>query len=76
MTRLPLIVAAALALGACAGGADDTQAAKPAAEAQATPAQKTVLDAQLKAIQKAKDVQKVVDDQAKATEKAVDDSGG
>jgi len=75
MTRLPLIVAAALALGACAGGADDTQAAKPA-EAQATPAQKTVLDAQLKAIQKAKDVQKVVDDQAKATEKAVDDSGG
>jgi hypothetical protein len=35
-----------------------------------------VFDTQLKALQKAKDVQNVVDDQKKRTDKAVDDQGG
>ena len=74
MIRAILSIAVLLALGACSGGGADD--AKPAAEAQVTPAQKTVLDAQLKALQKAKDVQKTVDDQAKAADKAIDDQGG
>ena len=40
------------------------------------PAQKTVIDAQLKALQRAKDVQNVVDDQKKKQDKSVDDNGG
>jgi hypothetical protein len=77
MMRMLLLLASACAIAGCTGSSnDDAKAAKPAAQAQATPAQKTVLDTQLKAIQKAKDVQKTVDDQAKATEKAIDDSGG
>ena len=42
----------------------------------ADPAQKTVIDAQLKALQKAKDVQNVVDDQKKKQDKALEDNGG
>jgi hypothetical protein len=63
--------------GGRAGGSasnDEAQAAKPTA--QAKPAQKTVLDDQLKALQKAKDVQKTVDDAAKARDKAIEDGGG
>lgn len=74
MIRTGFMLAALLALAACSGGGADGDEAKTAA--QATPAQKTVLDAQLKALQKAKDVQKTVDDQAKATDKAIDDNGG
>ena len=77
MTRPLFLVACALALVGCTGGGpDDAQAGRTAAQAQAAPAQKTVLDAQLKALQKAKDVQKTVDDQNKAAEKAIDDQGG
>ena len=73
MPRLSLLLACAVLIAACSSGAND-EAAKPTA--QAAPPQKTVLDPQLKALQKAKDVQKTVDDQAKATDKAIDDQGG
>jgi hypothetical protein len=73
MLRRLLPIAAALAVSACSPGASSDEA-KP--EAQAAAPQKTVLDPQLKALQKAKDVQKTVDDQKAATDKAIDDSGG
>ena len=77
MLRVLLLLASACAIAGCTGSSnDDAQAAKPAAQAQAAPKQATVLDPQLKAIQKAKDVQKTVDDAAKATDKAIDDNGG
>ncbi|MGH8173447.1 MAG: hypothetical protein ACREPX_09875 [Rhodanobacteraceae bacterium] len=78
MMRLLVLATAAVALAACGGSASDdsAEAAKPVAQAPAKPAQKTVFDDQLKALQKAKDVQKTVDDAAKATDKAIDDSGG
>ncbi|HKE48695.1 MAG TPA: hypothetical protein VKB52_11570 [Rhodanobacteraceae bacterium] len=74
MLRVLFLVASAAALAACAGSPDD--AAKNTQAAQPTAAQKTVIDPQLKALQKAKDVQKTVDDQKQATDKAVDDAGG
>ncbi len=76
MLRVLLFMAGAAALAGCSSGAsNDKDAAKPAAQAATAP-QKTVIDPQLKALQKAKDVQKTVDDQKQATEKAVDDQGG
>jgi hypothetical protein len=75
MLRALVVLASACAIAGCTQSSND-DAAKPAAQAQAPPAQKTFLDPQLKAIQKAKDVQKTVDDAAKATDKAVDDNGG
>ena len=78
MMRLVLLLAAAMVIAGCGGGSsnEEAQAAKPVAEAQPKPAQKTVFDDQLKALQKAKDMQKTVDDQAKANEKAIEDGGG
>jgi hypothetical protein len=65
--------ALAVALVACSGkSADDKAAAAPAT----TPAQKTVFDTQLKALQKAKDVQKTVDQQKADMDKKLEDSGG
>jgi hypothetical protein len=63
--------AAALLLDAGA-----TEKPPPVDQKPATPAQKTVLDTQLKALQKAKDVQKTVNQQDDSTRKAVDDQGG
>ena len=40
------------------------------------PAQQTVFDTQLKALQKAKDVQKTVDQQKAAADKKLEDAGG
>jgi len=40
-----------------------------------TPAEKTVVDTQIKALQKAKDVQKVVDQQAADQNKQVEEQG-
>jgi hypothetical protein len=69
----PFIAALALcALGACSSH-------KPEETTVATtppPPQKTVFDPQLKALQKAKDVQKTVDDAAAAQSKSIDDNGG
>ena len=77
MVRFFFAAAALLALAACSGKTqEDADAAKPVAAAAAQPAQKTVFDPQLKALQKAKDMQKTVDDQAKANNKAIEDGGG
>jgi uncharacterized protein YcfL len=49
----------------------------PPSQAQAAqPVDKTVFDTQLKALQKAKDVQKTVDQQKAATDKKLEDEGG
>lgn len=71
MMRCLLPIAVALALAACSSGED----AKPEAATDAPP-QKTVLDPQLKALQKAKDVQKTINADKQAADKAIDDSGG
>jgi hypothetical protein len=77
MLRALLLLTGALALAACSSGNSNDQAAADKAAAQTASApQKTVLDPQLKALQKAKDVQKTVDDQQKAADKAIDDQGG
>ena len=77
MLRVVLLLAGAAALAACSSGASNGDAAtgKPAAQAASAPG-KTPIDPQLKALQKAKDVQKTVDEQKAATEKAIDDQGG
>ena len=77
MLRALLLLTAAATLAACSPGPsnDEAATAKPAAQAATAP-QKTVLDPQLQALQKAKDVQKTVDDQKQATDKAIDDQGG
>ena len=77
MLRALLLLTAAATLAACSPGPsnDEAATAKPAAQAATAP-QKTVLDPQLKALQKAKDVQNVVDDQKKKQDKALEDNGG
>ena len=77
MLRVLDLLAGAAAIAACSSGHsnDEATAAKPAAQAASAP-QKTVIDPQLKALQKAKDVQKTVDDQKQAADKAIDDQGG
>jgi len=47
----------------------------PVDQAPRTPAEKTVVDTQLKALQKAKDVQKTVDQQAADQNKQIEDQG-
>jgi hypothetical protein len=74
MKSAALVTAAfALALAACSSS-------KAPAEAEAPPppqpAQKTVFDTQFKALQKAKDVQKTVDQQKAEMDKKLDDQGG
>ena len=75
MPRLLFPIALAFALSACSSGASSDEDASKATAQAATP-QKTFIDPQLKALQKAKDVQKTVDDQKKAADKAIDDQGG
>ena len=65
-----LLFVAACALSACSADAP------PPPKAADQPAQKTVIDPQLRALQKAKDVQNIVDDQKKKTDKALEDQGG
>ncbi|MFC4819822.1 hypothetical protein [Dokdonella ginsengisoli] len=70
----PIVLAFCLgALAACSARTDE-QAAKASENAQAKP--KTVLDEQMKALEKAKAVQRTVDEAAKAQEKAIDENGG
>lgn len=66
------LAAAALGLAACSRKAADDRVVGPMTE----PAQKTVIDTQLKALQKAKDVQKTVDQQKGELDKKVQDEGG
>jgi hypothetical protein len=70
---VPSVAALALALVACSGkkSEDDTVTGPMTA-----PAQKTVIDTQLKALQKAKDVQKTVDQQKADMDKKVEEGGG
>jgi hypothetical protein len=72
MPRLMLLIAALVALSACSSGSDDASKAT----AEAAPPPKTVIDPQLKALQKAKDVQKTIDADKQKTDKAIEDSGG
>ena len=69
-SALPFAFIVTCMLSACS-----TDAPPPSKTAD-QPAQKTVIDTQLKALQKAKDVQNVVDDQKKKTDKALEDQGG
>jgi len=66
------IAGLALFLAACSGGKAPPQAA---AEQTPPPPQKTVFDTQFKALQKAKDVQKTVDQQKADMDKQLKDAG-
>jgi hypothetical protein len=69
-TVLPL-AAFALSLAACS-----SSKVPPESAVAAQPPQKTVFDTQLKALQKAKDVQKTVDKQKEDMDKKLKDEGG
>ncbi len=68
-SAVSIVAVAACLLSACAPSPPPPQVANQ-------PPQKTVIDTQLKALQKAKDVQNVVDDQKKKQDKALEDNGG
>jgi hypothetical protein len=70
--RIPILLAAAtLTLAAC------SSSKTPPPQAQTpTPPEKTVFDTQLKALQRAKDVQKTVDQQKADADKKLQDEGG
>lgn len=78
MIRPTLVGASLLFLAACSSQTptDNTVASKPGVEKPAAMRQKTVFDNQLKALDKARGVQKTIDDSAKATDQAIKDSGG
>jgi uncharacterized protein YcfL len=69
MKSAVLLIVFCVALVACSSSA-------PPPPTAPDPAQKTVIDAQLKALQRAKDVQNVVDDQKKKQDKNLEDQGG
>jgi hypothetical protein len=77
MQRTIVLAACLCALAGCSSHKADDAATQAAANAPVEPAkQKTVFDDQLKALEKAKAVQKSVDDAAKAEAKKIDDAGG
>jgi hypothetical protein len=76
MLRATIVLSVLCVLAGCASKSSEDEAAAAKAQAQAAPPPKTFLDPQLKALQKAKDVQKTVDDSKQATDKAIDDGGG
>jgi hypothetical protein len=78
MNRLIVLGAGLLVMAACSSqtSTDNSVAAKRAVEKPAQARQKTIFDDQLKALDKARGVQKTVDDAAKATDQAIKDSGG
>ena len=63
----------ALALAACSSSKAPAEADAPPPP---QPARKTVFDTQFKALQKAKDVQKTVDQQKADMDKKLEDTGG
>jgi len=75
--KITAVAVIALAFGLTACGAD---APPPPKDAAAQPAQplpdSNVFSSDVKALQKAKDVQNVVNEQKKAQDKAIEDSGG
>jgi hypothetical protein len=76
MLRVLIALASVAALAGCASSSsdDDAAAAKTAAQAQAAPPRKTIFDPQLQALQKAKDVQKSIDQGDANNRKAADDA--
>jgi hypothetical protein len=66
-----LLAATVLALAACS-----SSKAPPPPPPAPTPPEKTVFDTQLKALQRAKDVQKTVDQQKADADKKLQDEGG
>ena len=70
MKSLLLPLVCTLALAAC------SKAKQPDPPPPPSPPQKTVFDDQLKALQKAKDVQKTVDEEKKKQDKQLEDNGG
>ena len=67
---IPFLLAGVVLLGACSAEKP------PPLDQPTTPAQKTVYDTQIKALQKAKNVQKTVDQQKADADKKLDDTGG
>ena len=80
MIRSILLTASLLALAACGGHKEadaDADTAKPAAAAPSAQAkQKTVFDDQLKALDKAKAVEKQLQDDKEKRDKAMEEQGG
>lgn len=76
--RIAIVPLAALVLllAACSKHKADDEAAAAAVAPPPPPPQKTVFDTQLQSLQKAKDVQKTVDQQKADLEKEVKDQGG
>ena len=73
-TALACIAILSMGLGACG---DDAPPPPKAAAAQPAPLpDSNVFSSDVKALQKAKDVQKTVDEQKKAQDQAIQDSGG
>jgi hypothetical protein len=76
MCRSILIAVSLVALAAC-GGHPSADAAKTAAATQPAPVrQKTVFDDQLKALDKAKAVEKQLQENKAKQDKAIEDQGG
>ena len=72
MHRSLLIAACVCALGACSGGTPPQAAVEPAPPA----AQPTVLDDQLKALEKAKAVEQQLQEAKEKTDQAIENQGG
>ncbi|MGA9342778.1 MAG: hypothetical protein WBV61_10695 [Rhodanobacteraceae bacterium] len=78
MIRASLLIAVLIALAACGSAQNDDAANAQTKAATRAPAvhQKTVFDAQLKALDKARGVQKIMDQDKARTDQAIKDSGG
>ncbi|MGA9421588.1 MAG: hypothetical protein WBW61_04445 [Rhodanobacteraceae bacterium] len=78
MIRTAFFLAMLSALTACGNAADDHGANAAAAATAKKPVarQKTVFDTQLKALDKARGVQKTIDQDKARTDQAIKDSGG
>lgn len=70
---MPRIISAVFALAAGLAGCSGS--APPPAPKPAMP-QKTMIDVQLQDLQKARDIQKVLDESAKRTDQAIDQQSG
>ena len=67
-----VLITAVVALAACSKSKEPVDSEQALAQ---QPAQKTVFDTQMKALQKAKDVQKTVDQQKNDLDKQLKDTG-
>lgn len=74
MSRSITICAMACMLAACSGGGRDEAQAEPAAAATAP--RPTVVDDQLKALEKAKAVGQQLEEEKARTDQAIEDQGG